>query len=1379
MIFSCIPASALESNHAVWPEPSTGDGYIANNGFVHFNGVETGYQFSLPTYYCVEIALPTALENYYLEPVYFTRVQNIDGVFYDSGIKFGEDNLQKRCRIEPLVSGAVDYTSMQYWRFYDAYTDRSVVFPVLMYVDDPADDEKNINKLETYAERAEKFVSLMKRFDTLYDELEASQNASAVKYGGHHPYDINLLCKVANNIQRELGVSIGYFDTHDYWIEGYGWESATADDIIKFWTEYINYGSNRPVITSDDLMSQNELNKLDRLLDIVGPYWINYIENHRIEDIGIASYTVNGSRGIVDSDAKKVTIRLPENTDWNSLPKPVVELDGEGVYSFFAGSLESGEALYQLTPADLATGTFYNGNDTTGYGFGINLSSTWTVVVEEGTPYNRVFSFSITTADGKDRYAIVTDPEGDGHGTISLNLPYQTDLSALSPVVDIAGDGYYYIVDGQRIDDTDGIDLTKHTELVVYNSEYDLETIYDLLVTANKSSENSIISYKIGDAVGQINEDEISITVPYATDLTAANVEIEISEFAQITKSPETLTIGENEYEVTAEDGSKRSYTVTISRAAVSTEKKILSFKYGGYTAAIDETTASIELIVPQGISTTFAPDIEISEYATVEPKSGVVQDFSSPVKYKVTAQNGSSKTYTVRVEVQGQAAENVYKTDLESIVEKIISRYRTQASDDWEWMDLGFYEGISENYNSGQGHDFNVANEISELDASNSVAMTTLARTIMMLTARGFDCTDLAQYNGGEPCIDSKGNPVDDLISVLYNYSGTYTSNGPVFALLALDMGNYTIPDDALWTRDNLLNTILGNTTSEFGIDSVGMVMYSIAPYIDDALYGSRVESRLQDCLQEVIDSMNSDYSFGAWGATNSESAGWIMMGLCSMGIDCNIDPRFSDGQGHSMLQHWMDNFANVKDGYFHHSASLLNNYMATYEGCYAAMWYLDFLEGGGQGHPYSLYYDRFDFSKALSTDASILEFEIEGRFGVITEGESNTIEVTLAKGTPISNISPKITFAEGAKLVSPNLPVTFVEGVSQPFVVRAEDGQTYKIYNVTITYDNSAASGAELYLDTLKVFNSRHVEETASRTVTIAEDGATEVLLTVKPQVDTSKMYLYAEVSYAAECNPVLDGNTLIDLSDWITVTVKSEDEANTNIYRIKVEAKQQAEITSFSVIANGVSYAGIIDNTKNTIIVRNVDDSNLTSTVLVTDIVFTGLTCVPSSGIATDFASAVTYTLGGDSTLASRSYTVSVLNKEGKYITTNGSGSGSGNQDDNEVKILSFKVLGVNGVIDHDAGIITVTLPQGTDVRAVIPEVVLTQNATVSPSQGQVVNLSSPVVYTVSVSGKTRSYIVSVVYERTISQQLWDALSEESDVVDHQISYGRGLH
>lgn len=58
---------------------------------------------------------------------------------------------------------------------------------------------------------------------------------------------------------------------------------------------------------------------------------------------------------------------------------------------------------------------------------------------------------------------------------------------------------------------------------------------------------------------------------------------------------------------------------------------------------------------------------------------------------------------------------------------------------------------------------------------------MTEFDRTIMMLTARGFDCTKLSQYNNGKPYIDSKGNEIDNLVAALYNYSGEYTINGPI----------------------------------------------------------------------------------------------------------------------------------------------------------------------------------------------------------------------------------------------------------------------------------------------------------------------------------------------------------------------------------------------------------------------------------------------------------------------------------------------------------------------------------------------------------------------------------------------------------------------
>jgi len=124
-----------------------------------------------------------------------------------------------------------------------------------------------------------------------------------------------------------------------------------------------------------------------------------------------------------------------------------------------------------------------------------------------------------------------------------------------------------------------------------------------------------------------------------------------------------------------------------------------------------------------------------------------VKQDFSKTVTYVVTAENGNRNTYDVNVSFTGTVAENEYKDDLEQVVNNIIMRYTNSADDDWEWMNLGFYQGKLANYDGG----YDLAGQISDLDTTTSVAMTNIARTIMMLTARGFDCSNLAQYNDGQ----------------------------------------------------------------------------------------------------------------------------------------------------------------------------------------------------------------------------------------------------------------------------------------------------------------------------------------------------------------------------------------------------------------------------------------------------------------------------------------------------------------------------------------------------------------------------------------------------------------------------------------------------
>lgn len=1379
MLLSCItPAHALESQYTLWPvfSPIYDDYYIARQGFVHFEGWDKGVFFTAIKNSYVQLTLPEGTGDFNLTPSYYTGTAGAPG-WADTGIRF-EDSTQ-RYRIEPVVKGAADYSQTQFWRFYDAKSDRSFVLPVITMVENPSETENTVDKLEAYTARVEKLISTMKQFDEIFDALVDSQNSASVQYGGRHPSDVNLACIVANMIQTGFDIRIAWLDTHSYWVEGAGWATATAEDIIKHWTTYkVPDIGDKPACNPGDKISQQRLKELDMLLDVIAPYYLNYLENHRIVEPTVTYYEVGGSRGLIDTANKTITLRLPKDTDWDKLPAPTVETNDKCQFVQNLGSLKDGQAIATVTPGDRATGTYYNGSDTTGYGFKKNLSQRWTINVEEGAPYTKVLTFDIETDDGKVRSARITDGVNGSDGTINLNLPVGTTLNALSPTVDYAGEGFYYTVNGQRSDQTEKIDFSQKIKLVVYSTKYGTKATYDVSVTAEKSAENDILSYKIGDAVGTISGNSVSITIPYATDLTTTEPDITVSEFAEVTQKPAGLQVGENHYTVTAENGSEKDYTVTITRTPVATGRQIKSFRYGGYEATINEGTAEITMTLPKGISPVFAPTIETSEFATVSPVSGEVQDFSSPVKYKVTAQNKTSKTYTVKVTMSDEATPNPYKGKLEQIRDNIINRYRSEANDDWEWMNLGFYENRKENYNTST-HSFDIASKLVKLNTTTNVAMTEIDRTIMMLTARGFDCSKLSQYNNGEPYIDSKGNKIDDLAAVLYNYSGDYTINGPIFALLALDMGNYSVPDNARWTREALIDVILkyGNY-DEFGIDMVGAIMYSLAPYQDDEAYGARVKEKLDKCLELILRKMNSDFSFGGWGTINSESAAWVMMGLCSMGIDWNADPRFSDGQGHSALQHWMDNFANVNEGYFHHTTSVRNNALATYEGCYASQWYLTFLEKGGQGNPCYFYYHRFDFARQMSTDASITSFEIEGKPGVITEGGEggeNTITVTVPKGMPLTNLTPTVTMAEGATLIAPNLPTTFVEGVKQPFTVLAEDGKATKTYYVTVNHGDVGAAGAELDVNSIKLQNSvLNATDILEKKVTNASDGATEILLTVNAGVDTSKMYLSAGLSYKATSNPSLDGKKGMDFSDWKTFTVTSGDKTVQNTYRIKVVSKAQAEITSFRVQAAGEWYNGVIDNAKNTITVTDVDDSTLSSTKLVTDIEFTGRTCSPTSGVAVDFANAATFTLGGDNDLASRTYTVTVLNKSGQPISAKG-GGGNDKPATSTAKITGFSVLGVDGVIDQSAGIITVTLPVGTNVTAVAPAVTVPAGAVVSPVSGEVVNLTSPLTYTVTLGAESKSYTVTVIFERSISQQLWDAVAENSDVADHQTSYG----
>lgn len=89
--------------------------------------------------------------------------------------------------------------------------------------------------------------------------------------------------------------------------------------------------------------------------------------------------------------------------------------------------------------------------------------------------------------------------------------------------------------------------------------------------------------------------------------------------------------------------------------------KSVGSFTFAGLTPSVTgvvyEASRTIEVIVPYGTDVTALVPTIVHNGTDVVPSSGVVQDFSSPVVYTITAEDGSTANYTVQVTVASNTA--------------------------------------------------------------------------------------------------------------------------------------------------------------------------------------------------------------------------------------------------------------------------------------------------------------------------------------------------------------------------------------------------------------------------------------------------------------------------------------------------------------------------------------------------------------------------------------------------------------------------------------------------------------------------------------------------------------------------------------------------
>ena len=128
-----------------------------------------------------------------------------------------------------------------------------------------------------------------------------------------------------------------------------------------------------------------------------------------------------------------------------------------------------------------------------------------------------------------------------------------------------------------------------------------------------------------------------------------------------------TKTLASGTFNITTKDDVTETVTLTATSSggntgtsspitiATSSAKDILTFTFPTFGAATISGT-NITLTVPFGTSMNLAPTYTLSTLATCSPASGSPQNFSTAQTYTVTAQDLSTKAYTVTVTVAPEA---------------------------------------------------------------------------------------------------------------------------------------------------------------------------------------------------------------------------------------------------------------------------------------------------------------------------------------------------------------------------------------------------------------------------------------------------------------------------------------------------------------------------------------------------------------------------------------------------------------------------------------------------------------------------------------------------------------------------------------------------
>ncbi|MHC1702392.1 MAG: chitobiase/beta-hexosaminidase C-terminal domain-containing protein [Tenuifilaceae bacterium] len=272
----------------------------------------------------------------------------------------------------------------------------------------------------------------------------------------------------------------------------------------------------------------------------------------------------------------------------------------------------------------------------------------------------------------------------DGTGFTITSVPYATTLATFKSNITPAANATFevYQSDGTTV----ATDLATGYKLICTAQDGVTKITYTITVTPAKTGKD-ILTFSLPGQTGAatIADPNISVEVSNTADVTALIATYTLSDAASVKVGATTQVSGTTPndftnpvtYVVTAEDGSTKNWTVTVTKAAtLSDATDILTFSVASVNATVNPTDHTVAVTLPLGTNVTaLVATYSLSSGATAKvgtttQVSGTTpNDFTSPVTYIITAENGSTiQNWTVTVTIASGSSDATVTSTVYSV---------------------------------------------------------------------------------------------------------------------------------------------------------------------------------------------------------------------------------------------------------------------------------------------------------------------------------------------------------------------------------------------------------------------------------------------------------------------------------------------------------------------------------------------------------------------------------------------------------------------------------------------------------------------------------------------------------------------------------------